>query len=200
MTDTTTGPAPVFPVLPYAGTSGYSNEEASRDATLYLDRVGVTAEAQRAVYGLLVDARQDGMTVNEAEDVMRYRMVRAGKPVWRHGRVSAALSNLHERDLVALLKERRGHCGVYVLPRWVQDRPTTPRRRNKPRTDDPAPAAAPVATDQEAYMAMLDRAGIPYAVTRHQPTLLGDAFIVVQSQRGAKVRALFRPDGSLANI
>jgi hypothetical protein len=52
-----------------------------------------------------------------------------------HGQASGALSNLHRTGRVVRLKERRGRCGVYVLPIYVDGRETVPHKSNKRRVN-----------------------------------------------------------------
>lgn len=64
-----------------------------------------------------------GLTVKEYRD--RYAI--------HHGVASAHLSNLHEAGYLKKLKQRRERCGVYVLPHFVNDRPTVPHVKNAPK-------------------------------------------------------------------
>lgn len=57
--------------------------------------------------------------------------VRHAIPDEHHGTISGALSNLHQKGLVARLKERRSRCQVYVVPEFVGDRETAPHGRKK---------------------------------------------------------------------
>lgn len=134
-------PEPELPMLPYAGTSGWSGTDSSRDATIALDEAGITAASQRRAYEFVADRGRSGATVAEVRDATGLH----------HGRASSALSILHMDGALALLMERRNRSRVYVLPRFVDDRPTTARRRNKPKV-----------TDLEALRAMLAGSAVVY--------------------------------------
>lgn len=54
---------------------------------------------------------------------------------FHHGQSSGALSNLHRVGRIVRLKERRGRCGVYVLPVYVDGRETVPHKSNKRRVN-----------------------------------------------------------------
>ena len=79
-----------------------------------------TSDKPRAKVLAVLEARgADGATweeVAEALDVL-------------HGVAAGRLSVLHDQGRVARLSERRGRAKVYVLPRFVGDRPTEPYGR-----------------------------------------------------------------------
>lgn len=110
------------PSLPYAGTSGNVNVDTSRDATIHADVTGITAKAQR--YALILAAQRGatGITVVELREV---------HGSLHHGRISGALSDLHKAGRLVALRERRNHCGVYVLPEYVEGREARPFRPNR---------------------------------------------------------------------
>lgn len=64
-----------------------------------------------------------GLTVKEYRD--RYAI--------HHGVASSHLSNLHEAGYLRKLKQRRDRCGIYVLPHFVEERPTVPHVKNSPK-------------------------------------------------------------------
>lgn len=111
------------PLLPYAGTSGWSGSDASRDRADREDSDGTTLYRQQRVLRLLDAQGLHGLTWREL----------ATRTGWHHGQASGALSVLHLEGRVARLKARRDRCSVYVLPEWVAMRETAARRQ--PRYD-----------------------------------------------------------------
>lgn len=114
------------PSLAYAGTSGNVNVDTSRDATIHADMEGITNKAQRYVLSIAEMMKEKGVTVSELRE-------RDGS--LHHGRVSAALTNLHIAGRLVALKERRGHCGVYVLPECAGERERRVYRPNRKAID-----------------------------------------------------------------
>lgn len=109
-----------LPETPYAGTSGWSGSQTSRERAEDEDRGGVTSERQRRVLALLGAADRTGMT---------WREVVEAEPSWHHGQASGALSTLHKTGHIARLTERRNRCSVYVLPEHVDERETAEQGR-----------------------------------------------------------------------
>jgi hypothetical protein len=99
--------------LPYAGTEGFAGSETSKQAAVSAVIHGTASKRQRYVLILAGRARERGITVAELRDASLH-----------HGRVSGALSVLHKVGKLARLTETRGRCKVYVLPEYVNDRPT----------------------------------------------------------------------------
>lgn len=110
------------PVLPYAGTSGWSGSDTSRERAENNDRTERTTAYQRAALLSLAGARRPGMTWAE---LSRTRG-------WHHGTASSVLSVLHMAGRIARLKERRGKSAIYVLPEYVDGRETAPHGRKRP--------------------------------------------------------------------
>lgn len=109
---------------PYAGTSGWSGSDTSRERALRDDTDGTTTQRQADVLALLTERRWAGATYAE---VGRYLG-------WHHGQASGALSVLHKAGRIARLATvRRGRCAVYVMPDDVGDRSTAPYRPNRAR-------------------------------------------------------------------
>lgn len=100
--------------LPYAGTSGWSGTETSRQRAEEQDRSGITGARQRAILHDIVNAGASGLTVKELRDITG----------WHHGSVSACLTNLHKAGAIARLSEVRDRCKVYVAPEYVEGRET----------------------------------------------------------------------------
>jgi hypothetical protein len=103
------------PALPYAGTEGFAGSDTSRQAAIDAVIHGTASKRQRYILILAGRARERGITVAELRDVSLH-----------HGRVSGALSVLHKVGKLARLTEVRGRCKVYVLPEYVNGRPTEP--------------------------------------------------------------------------
>jgi len=103
------------PALPYAGTEGFAGSDTSRARAVQDVVSGTASKRQRYVLILAERARERGITVAELRDASLH-----------HGRVSGALSVLHKVGKLARLTESRGRCKVYVLPDYVNGRPTEP--------------------------------------------------------------------------
>ena len=99
--------------LPYAGTEGYAGSDTSRQRALAEAVDGTASKRQRYILILAERAGEKGITVAELRDASLH-----------HGRVSGALSVLHKVGKLARLSETRNRCKVYVLPKYVKDRPT----------------------------------------------------------------------------
>ena len=108
------------PVLPYAGTSGWSGSDTSKARAERDDRTGVTANRQAQVLRLLRIAAENGVTWREVASAMGLH----------HGQASGALSGLHKAGVIERLGNARQRCAVYVLPEYVHGRVTKPYKRN----------------------------------------------------------------------
>lgn len=105
------------PVLPYAGTSGWSGSTASRERAETADSDGTTKGRQAAALTALGLHKERGMTWKELGQYLGVH----------HGIASGVLSVLHKAGKIdRLAGERRLRCSVYVLPEHVQGRPTAP--------------------------------------------------------------------------
>lgn len=116
---------PELPLLPYAGTSGWSGSETSKARAEDADRSGSTSLRQAQTQWLLHKSRTNGMTWRDLSEATG----------WHHGTASGALSVLHKCGTIARLSERRNKCLVYVLPEYVNGRETTPYRQNMKNTE-----------------------------------------------------------------
>lgn len=116
-----TNTAMAEPVLPYAGTSGFSGTDTSEARAVERDTTGKTLSSQNDTLKYLHDAGDNGMTVSELR----------AKTGWHHGIASSSLTNLHGADKIARLEEKRNRCHVYVHPDFVNGRATQPKGRNK---------------------------------------------------------------------
>jgi hypothetical protein len=101
--------------LPYKGTEGYAGSETSEDRARRDVISGTASKRQRFILILAGRAKEKGITVAEVRDQTLH-----------HGRVSGALSVLHKVGKLSRLTEVRGRCKVYVLPEFVNGRPTEP--------------------------------------------------------------------------
>jgi hypothetical protein len=99
--------------LPYAGTSGWSGSETSRERAEDLDKSGITIKRQQFVLSELLILGKRGITWRELD-------VHYG----HHGISTALLSVLHKAGVIERLSERRSRCSVYVLPEFVYGRET----------------------------------------------------------------------------
>lgn len=106
--------------LPYAGTSGWSGSDASRERAEDLDRSGVTTKRQQFVLSELLMLGKRGITWRELDVNFRH-----------HGVSTALLSVLHKTGAIERLSERRNRCSVYVLPEFVYGRETQAQGRKK---------------------------------------------------------------------
>jgi hypothetical protein len=95
-----------IPLLPYAGTSGWSGSATSQSRAVNADRDGTTSAHQRQALESLSG--------------------------WPHGTASGVLSVLHKEGVIARLSTSRSRCKVYVLPDYVDGRETEQHGR-KPR-------------------------------------------------------------------
>lgn len=107
--------------LPYAGTSGWSGSDTSRDRAAFDDASGRTTERQNEVIWALLAEGRWGLTWRELAD----------DKGWHHGQASGVLSVLHKTGHIVRLRERRNRCAVYVMPLYVDDRDTAPYAANK---------------------------------------------------------------------
>lgn len=115
----TTTPDDDYPILPYAGTSGWSGTDTSADRAARRDADGSTAGLQRRMVVLVAQTGADGLTVAEARRILPEH----------HGSISGALSTLHLSGRLACLVERRGGCHPYVLAEYTAGRPTREQGR-----------------------------------------------------------------------
>jgi len=104
-----------IPVLPYAGTSGWSGSESSRLRAEYRDMSGKTLTNQEFALRLLEFSKEEGITWKELSDITKEH----------HGTTSGSLSVLHKEGKIARLKDRRGRCSIYVSLNYVNGRETS---------------------------------------------------------------------------
>lgn len=109
------------PLTPYAGTSGWSGSETSRERAETEDADGTTSVRQTATMREVSEHGVYGVTVKELREITG----------WHHGRASAALSVLHKEGRLARLTDRRDRCAIYVTLDDVRGRETAAHRANK---------------------------------------------------------------------
>lgn len=110
-------------LLPYAGTSGWSGSDTSKERAEWNDNSGVTSRNHKTALELLHFKKADGLTWAELAAITQ----------WHHGTSSGVLSVLHKEGVIARLSEvRRNRCKVYVHPDYVLGR-TTDAHGRKPK-------------------------------------------------------------------
>jgi DNA-binding MarR family transcriptional regulator len=113
---------PELPLLPYAGTSGWSGSDTSEERARTADTDGTTPRRQGQALASLRLAGGRGLTWKELADARG----------WHHGTASGVLSVLHkEGRIVRLRDERRQRSAVYVLRGLQGERPVAPHGRGK---------------------------------------------------------------------
>lgn len=105
-----------LPVLPYAGSSGHSGSEASKERADHDDLTGITGRRQRIIIAALRVHAEHGMTWREYASAYGLH----------HGQASGPLSVLHKEGRIERLANKRNRCHVYVLPEYVHGRETSP--------------------------------------------------------------------------
>lgn len=108
--------------LPYAGTSGWSGTDTSRERAIVADATGTTSERQQYVVNMLDHRGRSGITWKELGNITG----------WHHGQASGILSVLHKDGRISRLLDRRAKCRIYVHPSHIGDRLTDSQGR-KPK-------------------------------------------------------------------
>lgn len=108
--------------LPYAGTSGWSGTDTSRERAVTADTSGDTSERQKYVIQMLNCRGRSGITWKELANITG----------WHHGQASGILSVLHKDGRISRLLDRRARCRIYVHPSHIGDRLTDSQGR-KPK-------------------------------------------------------------------
>lgn len=110
-----------IPATPYAGTSGWSGSDTSRERALNADASGVTSLRQQQALTYLEGVGAVGTTWKELSNATG----------WHHGTSSGTLSVLHKEGMIVRLAQVRDRCKVYVLPIYVNGRRTEAQGRPK---------------------------------------------------------------------
>jgi hypothetical protein len=111
------------PMLPYAGTSGWSGSESSRQRAVTADANGLTGKRQKETLAFVTSRLWEGVTW---KDVANHLNV-------HHGTASGVLSVLHKSGHLARLQETRGRCAIYVHPDYVHGRDIAEQGRKPQR-------------------------------------------------------------------
>ncbi|NDB58602.1 hypothetical protein EB001_09165 [bacterium] len=106
------------PILPYAGTSGWSGSDTSKERAIREDKDGTTSLRQSQTLVHVRHQLERGLTWKELAEIQN----------WHHGQASGALSVLHKAGLISRLNERRNKCAVYVANEHVKGRPISIRK------------------------------------------------------------------------
>jgi len=104
----------MLPLTPYAGTSGWSGSETSRDRAVSQDKDGTTKNRQSETMRLVLASKYYGMTWKELSEATG----------WHHGSASGVLSVLHKAGFIERLTDRRSKCAIYVGLESVNGRKT----------------------------------------------------------------------------
>lgn len=108
--------------LPYAGTSGWSGSNTSRERATERDADGRTASIQARIVDNAAHAGAFGVTIAWLRDAY---------PDEHHGTLSGALTALHKTGRLLRLTEKRDKCSVYVHPRFLLGREAVPPKTPK---------------------------------------------------------------------
>lgn len=106
------------PILPYAGTSGWSGSETSKERAINFDQSGRTTVIQRTTLKAISQSGETGLTWKELSEITG----------WHHGIASGTLSVLNKTGELVRLKERRNRSSVYVHPIYQVGRPIAERK------------------------------------------------------------------------
>lgn len=106
------------PILPYAGTSGWSGSESSKARARKNDKDGTTSRNQTETYWLVNSMGDEGITWKELSQITG----------WHHGTASGVLSVLHKAERIVRLKETRNRCAVYVVEDEIAGREVVERK------------------------------------------------------------------------
>lgn len=111
----------LMPELPYAGTSGFSGTDTSRDRAIAEDSNGTTGRRQLQTLQFLAMRANYGATWKEVAEQLSLH----------HGSASGVLSVLHLAGRVERLNLSRNRSKIYVLPEFVLGRATEKRKVKK---------------------------------------------------------------------
>ena len=106
------------PILPYAGTSGWSGSETSRERAKNQDADGTTGFRQNQTLVHVRIQEERGLTWKELSEITN----------WHHGSSSGALSVLHKAGVIIRLTARRNRCAIYVSPQFINGREVDNRK------------------------------------------------------------------------
>jgi hypothetical protein len=92
------------PILPYAGTSGWSGSDTSKERAITNDKNGTTSKRQLYARNLVWASEYEGLTWKELSEITG----------WHHGTASGVLSVLDKAGKIFRLKKTRNRCAIYV--------------------------------------------------------------------------------------
>ena len=107
-----------MPATPYAGTSGWSGSDTSKERAIREDADGTTTKRQEETMCALFDSGLTGITWSELANLYG----------WHHGQASGVLSVLHKEGHIVRLKARRNKSAIYVLGNYVNGREISERK------------------------------------------------------------------------
>jgi hypothetical protein len=96
-------------ILPYAGTSGWSGSETSKQRATDADKSGKTRVRQVLALNHIRHNADRGLTWKDLSEITN----------WHHGTASGVLSVLHKAGKIERLKQTRDKCAIYVAPEFV---------------------------------------------------------------------------------
>jgi hypothetical protein len=111
-----------LPATPYAGTSGWSGSDTSRERAKRNDANGTTSTTQHAILDAVESSGFHGMTIAD---------IREQFPDRHHGTLSGALTVLHMEGHLLRLAAKRSACKIYVAPRYRSGRDIEQPTRNR---------------------------------------------------------------------
>jgi len=111
-----------LPLLTYAGTSGWSGTDTSKDRAFDSDSTGRTKKSQEYALRIINNVVSVGITWKELSEITG----------WHHGLSSGVLSILHKEGMISRLLEKRGKCRIYIANNYVDGRETDSQGR-KPK-------------------------------------------------------------------
>lgn len=116
---------PPLPALAFGGgtSSGSSGTDTSDERARIRDLSGATSEVQRAIINSLKLSRLRGRTVGELDEELF--------ELGHHGTISGAVSNLHKKEIICRLKDKRNNMKIYVMPYNTSGRITEVQGRKR---------------------------------------------------------------------
>ena len=116
---------PPLPALAFGGgtSSGSSGTDTSDERARLRDLSGATSEVQRAVMNSLKLSRLRGRTVGELDEELF--------ELGHHGTISGAVSNLHKKEIICRLSDKRAGMKIYVMPYNTDGRITEVQGRKR---------------------------------------------------------------------
>lgn len=138
--------------LPYNGTEGYVDSQASKERAFREASDGTAGNRQKLILALVEEAGMHGLTWGEVQRQL---------PELHHGQISASLSVLHKGGDLFQLKPKRGRSHPYVhhsfLYRWEEGlRIDTPARTKRNAQKDQIAKAREEALDLQEMLLLFE--------------------------------------------